>query len=155
VAIWFYIVFGIVALVAGAAFTRWFFMRPKTARLPQDLIDQVNRYEEEFQRFNANVVELHNLLKGQARQQWQSRNSEILRTLRKINRLLQRLNDFYEELTLSHYRAGLRKKLSEMGVDGSISAFMSSDEKERIMKLGKLSEEEIKNADWDELLKRL
>jgi len=153
--IYFYGSLGVLALVGLAIFLPWFLMRPKTAKLPRELIDQLNQYEEEFQRFNANVVELDKLLRGQARQQWQSHNSNISRTLRKINRLLQKLNDFYEDLTLTHYRFQLKQKLERIGQIKDMTDFSTPEEKERIMKLGKLSEEEIRNTDWDEILRRL
>ena len=153
--VFFIAVLGVLALAALVIFLRWFLMRPRTARLPRELIDQLNIYEEEFQRFNANVVELDNLLKGKARHQWQSRNSNILRTLRKISRLLQKLNDFYEELTLSQHRVGLRQKLDRISRDEKLSAFMSSEEKERFKKLGAMTDEELQNVDWDDILKQL
>jgi len=153
--IFFICVVGVLVLAALFIFLRWFVMRPRTARLPRELIDQLNIYEEEFQRFNANVVELDNLLKGKARHQWQSRNSKILRTLRKISRLLQKLNDFYEELTLSQYRAGLRQKLDRISRDEKTNVFLTREEKERFKKLGEMTDEELENVNWDDILKRL
>jgi len=154
-AVFFHIILGILSLGALAFFLRWFLTRPKTAQLPQELINQLNIYEEEFQRFNANVVELDSLLKGEARHEWQSRNSKILKTLRKISRLLQKLNDFYEELTLNQYREGLRRKLNRIVVPDKVSDFMNSEEKERFKKLGEMTDAELENVNWDDILKRL
>jgi hypothetical protein len=151
----FYLILGGAAFVALVVFLPWFFMRPKTAKLPRELIDQLNRYEEEFQRFNANVVVLDKLLRGEARHQWQSHNSEIVRTLRKINRLLQKLNDFYEALTLTQYRLQLRQKLERMGHGRAAGEFLTAEEKARFRKLGKFSDKEINNVNWDEILRRL
>jgi hypothetical protein len=148
----------VVAVILGS-FIRWFLLKPTRVKLPTPVFDELNRFASEFQKAADSMAELAKNFDEASRRNWKKNNRLILKNLQRMNRLLQQLNRFFadeSEVIARQKKQKLagehRKKEKEGGLSGALHTIK---ELEKFQKMGKISEDEMKNTDWDELLKKL
>ncbi|GEM_PF-3233310 len=133
---------------------RWLLSRRRRVRLPEEFLLEMGLFARRFERSADQMRRLSKLMENPARLAWKARNAEILRTLRQMNRLLQRLNDFFEEKIQDY------EDPSTVGQRGpepgqTVEDFSHPEEKEKFSQMRRISRSEIATTDWDALLDRL
>ena len=134
---------------------RWVVSHRRRVRLPEEFLLEMSRFARRFERSADQMRRLSKLMENPTRLSWKARNAEILRTLRQMNRLLQRLNDFFEE-KLQDYEVSPRVQAQESGEPAQgVNDFSRPEEKEKFSRMRRLTEGEIAATDWDALLNKL
>ena len=154
-----WIICAIAVAIILASFIRWFLLKPTRVKLPRSVFDELNRFASQFQKAADSMAELAKNFDEASKRNWKKNSHLILKNLQRMNRLLQQLNLFFAEEGEMIDREKKRRLLEEQHKKekdaSSIGDFDSREELEKFEKMGKISEDEIKNTDWDELLKRL
>ena len=130
---------------------RWLLGRRRRVRLPEEFLVEISLFARRFERSAEQMRRLSTLMENPERIAWKVRNAEILRSLRQMNRLLQRLNDFFE-VKVQEYEHPLSV---ERELPSNIDDFSRPEEKEKFRRMSSISRNEIASADWDELLNKL
>jgi len=156
-----WIICAIALSIIIASFIRWFLLKPARVKLPTPVFFELNRFAAEFQKAADNMAELAKNFDEADKRNWKKNNAMILKNLQRMNRLLQQLNRFFEERADIIDREKKRMLLEELFRKHKEKEavakgdFASEEELEKFEKMGKISEDELKNIDWDELLKKL
>ena len=144
-----------VATIAGAVglaaltiwFLRWFFRKPRRVDMPSELIEAISEFAEQFQKAADSMAAVSHHLALEARMTWQRKNSQILRNLRQVNRLLQRLNTYFDE---ERRRLECQNKGDDAGEP--LGDFLNASEAERFKRMKEIQPEDRKGLDWDEII---
>jgi len=154
-----WVICGVAVAVILASFLRWFLLKPTRVKLPTSVFDELNRFASEFQKAADSMAELAKNFDEASKRNWKKNSHLILKNLQRMNRLLQQLNLFFAEEGEVIDRQKRRRLFEEQHKKEkdvrAVGDFDSREELEKFEKMGKISEDEIKNTDWDELLKRL
>ena len=138
-------------LVAGAiAFFRWFLRKPKKVPLPDHLVEEMTRFSEDLRRIEDNVDAVSDQLSVQGKHQWRRVSRKMLKRLRSVNKLMARLNALFDE---EQARMIVRQRM-EIRARKHKKAEETAARKAKVKHTpgpgGGISEDEIKNIDWDE-----
>jgi len=141
-----YILTGGVLGALSLAFVKWFLHRPQKVEMPLEMIHQLNRFSDEFQRVAKNLQGLSNHFEMHSLKELKIKNLALLRSLRQVNRVLHKLNKYLERLG---------QPLPTDKVCPDTGEFTDSREATKFGSMGRISQSEIQSVDWDELLRRL
>jgi len=144
----FWIGFTIIVGIVAAGLIRRFIWRPRRVNLPPSMVEELNRFAVEFQKAADSMAAIAKKFDEGSRRQWKKKNDMILKNLQRMNRLLRRLNQFFEE------RADRIDEVRQAQKDASKGDFESEEEAEKFKKMGVIREEEIKKIDWEEMFRR-
>lgn len=139
---------GIIVGLAAINTVHWLHRRRRRFRLPEEMLVEMSRFAERFQRAAEQMTALSHLMEDRTRQRWKSKNVEILKVLRQMNQLLEHFNDFFEEKIQNYERRPGEGPLPP-------NDFVGPEEERRFRSMKEITSEEIARADWDALLKRL
>ena len=144
----------VVALGAGFValtvwFVRWFFRRPRHVNMPSELVEAITEFAGEFQKAADGMVAVAQQLTLESRLTWEKKNSQILHSLRKVNRILQELNAYFDEE---------RKLLEEQRRDpesrrGDAGHACDTPKAKPPRDINAITPEERGDADWDDIIK--
>jgi len=144
----FWIGFTIIVGIVAAGLIRRFIWRPRRVNLPPSMVEELNRFAVEFQKAADSMAAIAKKFDEGSKRQWKKKNDMILKNLQRMNRLLRRLNQFFEE------RADRIDEVRQAQKDASKGDFESEEEAEKFKKMGVIREEEIKKIDWEEMFRR-
>jgi len=144
----FWIGFTIIVGIVAAGLIRRFIWRPRRVNLPPSMVEELNRFAVEFQKAADSMAAIAKKFDEGSRRQWKKKNDMILKNLQRMNRLLRRLNQFFEE------RADRIDEVRQAQKNASKGDFESEEEAEKFKKMGVIREEEIKKIDWEEMFRR-
>jgi hypothetical protein len=133
----------------------WVMSRRRHVRLPEEFLLEMSRFARRFERSAEQMHRLSELMENPARLSWKARNAEILRTLRQMNRLLQHLNDFFEEKIQDYEVPPARRSETPVQSPQPVGDFSHPEEEEKFKRMSRLTDREIAAADWDSLLDKL
>jgi len=136
---------GIFVLLAGIAFLRWFRRKPKRARVPVELLEEMTRFAEEMRYLEENLDAVAQEFQVPGRRVWRRTSLRMVRLLRSVNDLLEHLNlMFEEEDVLRIVRRHRKPEEGEM-----------PEEHVRFEGMRQITDDEIHDIDWDEFDKRI
>jgi hypothetical protein len=137
-----YLVLGIFLGVAGIALVRWLLLRPSRRGLTASLIEELNCFNGQIRKLTDRMGEITRFMGNPSRAALANQDLEIGETLHEMTRLLKEINAFF---------AGEEGKARElMGTD-----FTTPDEQNKFHGMGRISDDEIDHANWDDLMDRL
>ena len=131
---------------------RWLLTRRQRVRLPEAFIVEMSQFAQRFKRSAEQMGRLSKLMEHPTRLAWKTRNAEILRTLRQMNKLLQQLNDFFE-LKIQDYETPPAE--ASLDASAAVDDFSYPEEKSKFSRMERITEKEIASTNWDHLLDRL
>lgn len=135
------------ALLAGTvAFLRWFLKKPRKVALPTHLVEEMSRFAEELRRVEDNVDAVTKALNERGRRRWRRISRKMLKRLRSVNRLLERLNMMFEE---EQARIIVRRRRRERLEQKAVAPTAKARDGD-----ARITEEEIRNIDWDDFTRR-
>jgi hypothetical protein len=151
----FLIAIGLILGLAVINTFRWILSRRRRVRLPEEFLLEMSRFAHRFERSAEQMQRLSKLMENPTRLSWKARNTEILKTLRQMNRLLQQLNDFFEE-KIQDYETPLHvPPAAPTEPPKTVDDFSRPEEKEKFSRMKRLTESEIASTNWDALLNKL
>lgn len=134
---------------------RWVVTRRRRVRLPEEFLLEMNRFVRRFERSAEQMRRLSKLMEHPTRLSWKTRNAEIVRTLREMNRLLQHLNDFFEEKIQDYETPTEAQGEVPARVTSPVDDFSRPEEKDKFRQMRRITKSDITATDWDALLKKL
>lgn len=137
---------GLVLLTGTMAFLRWFLKKPRKVALPTHLVEEMSRFAEELRCVEDNVDAVTKVLNDRGRRRWRRTSRKMLKRLRSVNRLLERLNMMFEE---EHARTIVRQRRQQR-----LEQKAPAPTGKNVDRSAGISEEEIRNIDWDEFTRR-
>jgi len=157
----FYIVCSVILAAMLVAFLHWFMTRPRRMEIPRSLIEQMTSFAEEFSLVAENMKDLSDQFKDNSFKEWQFQNRRILRSLKQVNRLLQKMNRIFEKEKDRRERqgngspdTGPSSDSSGFSSDGDVQDFADEEEKRRFLDKGVITKDEIRRANWDEVIQK-
>ncbi|MFH0962431.1 MAG: hypothetical protein V2A58_00300 [Planctomycetota bacterium] len=134
---------GCVLVLAGVlTFWRWLRRKPKHIKVPGELLEEMTRFADELEELEESIKAVTHELTLFRKRVWHRTSRRIVRRLRSVNDLLEHLNMLFEEHGL-----GVRRRREAGGETGSADG-------ERPKDVHAISDEEIRNIDWDEFNRR-
>jgi len=137
---------GLVLLTGTVAFLRWFLKKPRKVALPMHLVEEMSRFAEELRRVEDNVDAVTKALDERGRRRWRRTSRKMLKRLRSVNRLLERLNMMFEEEQARIIVRQRRRRPLQQKSPAPAAKNREGD--------SRISEEEIRNIDWDDFIGR-
>jgi len=149
---------GVILGLAVINTIRWGLSRRRRVHLPEEFLVEMSRFAQRFQRSADQMSRLSKLMENPTRLAWKVRNAEILKTLRQMNRLLQRLNDFFEDRIQDYETHPTSDASAERSAGASAPGGDFEDhpdEETTFRQMKRITRSEIAHTDWDALLERL
>jgi hypothetical protein len=166
------LLWAVIVLIGAAAlggivflFVRWLMGRQRRVRLPDEMLDEMSRYAEQFQSIVGDMNRLFTNIEDHSRRKWRRRYLEIIANLREMNRLLRQLHNFLESEAAAaearEFRPAARvgdevadTTPPDAGARGPLSEFSSPAERRKFHRMSAITGEEIADVNLDDLLGR-
>ena len=142
---WIVTALGVFLLVAGIAFFRWFRRKPKRVSVPVELLEEMTRFAEEMRYLEENLDAVAQEFQVPGRRVWHRTSLRMVRLLRSVNDLLEHLNLMFEEEDVLRIVRRHRKPKEDVVMEGHA----------RFDGMRKITEDEIRDIDWDEFDRRI
>ena len=136
----FFLILGIFVGVAGIALVRWLVLRRIRRELAAGLIEEMNSFNGQIRRLNERLGELTRSMESRAQAGATPNQAELGATLEEMNRLLREINEFFQ-------------REDAAALEGS--DFLTPEEAERFHRMRQISADELKRANWDDILDKL
>ncbi len=136
----FFLVLGVFVGVAGIALVRWLVLRRIRRQLATGLIEEMNAFNGQIRRLNERLGQLTRSIESRAQAGAAANPVELAETLTEMNRLLREIHDVFA-------------REEAAALEGS--DFLSPEEAERFRRMREISSDDLRRANWDEILERL
>ena len=136
---------GVLVLVCAFAFWRWLRCKPKHVKVPIELLEEMTRFADELEELEESIKAVTHELTVFRKRVWHRTSRRILKRLRSVNDLLEHLNMLFEE----KHGLGVRRRRAREG-EGETA----ERGRERAQDQNAISDEEIRNIDWEEFNRR-
>lgn len=136
----FFLVLGVFVGVAGIALVRWLVLRRIRRQLAAGLIEELNAFNGQIRRLNERLGELTRSIETRSHSGVTPNQVELGATLEEMNRLLREIHDVFA-------------REEAEALEGS--DFLTPEEAERFHRMREISSDELKRANWDDIMEKL
>jgi hypothetical protein len=126
--------------VAGIALVRWLVLRRIRRQLAAGLIEELNAFNGQIRRLNERLAEIARSIESRAQAGTTPNQVDLGATLSEMNRLLHEIREFFA-------------REESAALEGS--DFLTPEEAQRFEHMREISSEELKRANWDDILEKL
>ena len=136
----FFLVLGVFVGVVGIALVRYLVLRRIRRQLATGLIEEMNALNGQIRRLNERLGQLTRSIESRAQTGTAANPVELAETLTEMNRLLHEIHDIFA-------------REEAAALEGS--DFLTPEEAERFRRMRDISSDDLRRANWDEILDRL